>query len=230
MIQRTHHSDKRLDLICSYCGVNYPDTKDHVPSKILLDEPYPENLPVVPCCSKCNRSFSLDEEYVACLLECAIHGTTSIENLTRIKIKNILSKKESLRHRISNSLTSINGKTHFNVDVEVGRLENVFVKLAKGHIKYENSEPVIGSPTYWRFEVLPNLPLKEREQFYACKKMDFLPEVGSRALVDLCSDNKNNIYLRWQIVQPNIYHYMVITDPLSVRIVIWNYLAVEAVW
>lgn len=93
MIQRTHHSGKRLDLICSYCGVNYPDTKDHVPSKILLDEPYPENLPVVPCCSKCNSSFSLDEEYVACLLECAIHGTKSIENL--IRIKNFLCRKES---------------------------------------------------------------------------------------------------------------------------------------
>lgn len=228
MIQRTHHSDERLDLICSYCGINYPDTRDHVPSKILLDQPYPENLPVVPCCSKCNRNFSLDEEYVACLLECVIHGTTSIENLTRKKIKNILSKKESLRHRISNSLISINGETHFNV--EVSRLENFFVKLAKGHIKYENSEAVIDPPAYWKFEVLPNLSLKEREEFYECKKMDFLPEVGSRALMDLYIDSKNNIYSHWQIVQPNIYQYMVIIDPLSVRIVIWNYFAVEVMW
>ena len=228
MIQRTHYSDERLDLICSYCGINNPDTRDHVPSKILLDQPYPENLPVVPCCSKCNRSFSLDEEYVACLLECAIHGTTSIENLTRVKIKNILSKKERLRHRISNSLISINGETHFNV--EVGRLENFFVKLAKGHIKYENSEAVIDPPTYWKFEVLPNLSLKERDAFYECKKMDFLPEVGSRALMDLYIDSKNNIYSHWQIVQPNIYQYMVIIDPLSVRIVIWNYFAVEVMW
>ena len=84
MIQRTHHSDERLDLICSYCGINNPDTRDHVPSKILLDQPYPENLPVVPCCSKCNRSFSLDEEYVACLLEC-IGSNMKHTKLTKVK-------------------------------------------------------------------------------------------------------------------------------------------------
>ena len=117
-----------------------------------------------------------------------------------------------------------------HIEKKITILENFFVKLAKGHIKYENSEAVIDPSTYWKFQVLPNLSLKEREEFYECKKMDLLPEVGSRALMDLYIDSKNNIYSHWQIVQPNIYHYIVITDPLSVRIVIWNYLAVEVVW
>ena len=71
-------SDIRLSNSCSYCGETNPDTRDHVPSKVLLDPPYPNNLPVVPCCNDCNTKFSLDEEYFACLIECIIHGTTDI--------------------------------------------------------------------------------------------------------------------------------------------------------
>jgi hypothetical protein len=72
------------------------------------------------------------------LLEFAIHGTTNVEKLTRTKIKNILTKKESLQNRLSNAIILINDEISFNIEIE--RLENVFVKLAKGHIKYENSE------------------------------------------------------------------------------------------
>ena len=43
----------------SYCGA-YPDTRDHVPSKVLLDEPYPPDLPVIGACQRCNTSYSLD--------------------------------------------------------------------------------------------------------------------------------------------------------------------------
>lgn len=61
-------SDLRLNTQCAYCG-EYPETRDHVPSKIILENPFPENLPVVPSCLKCNNGFSLDEEYFACLIE-----------------------------------------------------------------------------------------------------------------------------------------------------------------
>jgi hypothetical protein len=83
MIQLKTFNDNRLDAVCSYCGENIANTRDHVPSEILLDEPYPENLLVISCCLKCNQSFSLDEEYVACLLECVICGTTETEKLSR---------------------------------------------------------------------------------------------------------------------------------------------------
>ena len=44
---------------CVYCGA-YPDTRDHVPSKVLLNEPYPPDLPVIGACQRCNTSYSLD--------------------------------------------------------------------------------------------------------------------------------------------------------------------------
>ena len=107
-------SDYRLDNMCSYCG-EVPNTKDHVPSKILLDDPFPENLPVVPCCYDCNQSFSFDELYVACVIECVKCGTTNIDELKREKIKKTLSKRESLHKKISDSISEFDGQTVFNV-------------------------------------------------------------------------------------------------------------------
>ena len=69
MLQRPEYGEGHPERVCCYCG-GYADTVDHVPSKVFLDESYPDNLPVVPCCRNCNEEFSLDEEYVAVLLEC----------------------------------------------------------------------------------------------------------------------------------------------------------------
>ncbi len=56
--------DERLKGNCAYCGA-VADSRDHIPSRVLLDEPYPENIPVAESCTKCNGGFSSDEEYLA---------------------------------------------------------------------------------------------------------------------------------------------------------------------
>src|ERR1700722_12574168 len=122
MRQIRTYSDQRLDYVCTFCGA-LPDTKDHVPSRIFLDDPFPENLPVIPCCSKCNQGFSLDEEYIACLIECAIHGTTSVKDLHREKVKKILSKKELLRGRITSAIVEQDGNKLFIIEED--RVKNV---------------------------------------------------------------------------------------------------------
>lgn len=92
MIARNKFSDERLDQMCCYYG-NFPDTRDHVPSKVLLNDPFPENLPVVPCCNGCNQDFSLDEEYFACVIECIVNGSVEIADLKKGKNKtNIIQK------------------------------------------------------------------------------------------------------------------------------------------
>lgn len=45
-----------------FCG-KISQSKDHIPSKNLLEKPYPNNLLTIPACIKCNQSFSLDEDY-----------------------------------------------------------------------------------------------------------------------------------------------------------------------
>jgi hypothetical protein len=60
--------DERNEGYCIHCGGS-DETRDHSPSKVFFDEPYPKNLPVCPSCLRCNNALSIDEEYLACLLE-----------------------------------------------------------------------------------------------------------------------------------------------------------------
>jgi hypothetical protein len=46
--------------ICAYCGKLKKLTKDHIPPKLLLEQPYPANLWTVPSCNDCNASFQED--------------------------------------------------------------------------------------------------------------------------------------------------------------------------
>src|SRR5262245_62097325 len=77
--------DERQMAWCVYCGRD-TETRDHVPSRIFLDEPYPENLPVVPACRRCNESFSLGEEYLACLVDCVMSGVADPDLVRRAKV------------------------------------------------------------------------------------------------------------------------------------------------
>jgi hypothetical protein len=222
-------SDQRLDEMCSYCG-GIPETADHVPSRILLDNPFPDNLPVVPCCEKCNQDFSLDEEYFACAIECILHGTTNLDKLQREKIKSILSKKLQLKERIENSFVFQGDEILYKI--EEGRFRKVVTKLAKGHAKYENSEPQFEEPLSIVMKPLISMTIDETANFFSSQKVNKLPEVGSRALQNILIDLENNVHTHWTTVQENNYKYSVTNDfgQLIVRIVIWNYLGVEVIW
>lgn len=230
MRQMKTFSDMRLDNTCSYCGEK-PESRDHVPSRILLDDPFPENLPVVPCCLKCNQSFSLDEEYFACMLECVLHGTTEIEKLEREKIKSILLRKETLRQRIENSFILENGNKLFQVEPD--RMKKVIIKLAKGHVKFENSEPQYDDPTSIWIKPLLTMTKEEYDIFFASlNNIDKAPEVGSRSFKKLVLEINPNVLSHWTEVQENVYKYSVSVGFgfISVKILIWEYLAVHVIW
>ena len=57
-----------MDKPCVYCGSEKDPTIDHVPPKLFLTRPYPDNLITVPACAKCNQSFQKDDEYARTLL------------------------------------------------------------------------------------------------------------------------------------------------------------------
>lgn len=59
---------KRRRGICAYCGKEKHLTDDHVPPKVLLARPYPANLPTVPACYDCNRSFQKNDDYTASVI------------------------------------------------------------------------------------------------------------------------------------------------------------------
>jgi len=229
MIQRDKYSDRRYDGMCSYCGGN-GNTKDHVPSKVLLDEEYPTNMHKVDCCFECNQSFSSDEVYFACLIECIIHGSTNPEEISRPKIKRILTKKEHLRRKISESM-SVHGDTHvFQIDEKA--VENVLMKLARGHAAFEASQPRLNPPSFFGYKPLHLMTEQERECFISAQETEIFPEVGSRLFNQLVLDNSNTPFSSWITVQENAYLYMVTSQisRFSVKLIIWDYLAAEAIW
>jgi len=222
--------------ICVYCGGD-PDTRDHVPSKVLLDEPFPDDLPAVPACSSCNVGFSDDEEYLACFLECVVCGTTDPQALHRRKVSRILTMKPLLRHRIDKAREGC-----LNWRGATQRIQNVVVKLARGHAAFELFPhieellfPTLEEPSEIAFTALDLLSDKERSSFenIGSGELGLLPEIGSRAFVRRVEGNPDQLGYEdgWIVVQPGLYRYSVVeSDGVLVRMVLREYLACEVRW
>lgn len=245
MDQINSGEDPRHDLYCTYCGAR-PSTRDHVPSRVLLEDPYPENLPVVPACADCNNSFSLDEEYLACLIECAISASADPKNVRRPKIARILGHKPNLAQMLREAVIEVNGRPAFQPDAS--RVANVLKKLARGHAKFELSESLPeGEPTiHWA--PLGSLDEAARKAFESPPPDCVFPEVGSRGLVRQArvvtvklaavndpADEKLVQFIvgaDWVEVQPDLYRYLAVVTPRGqiVRIVLSEFLAAEVIW
>jgi hypothetical protein len=225
--QIPNYGDRRNLGWCIYCG-GPAETRDHVPSRILLDEPYPENLPVVSACRKCNLGFSLDEEYFACLLECVLAGGVEPEQLPRPKIGRLLVSKPELATRLANARQVERGRVVFGVEAD--RIKNVLVKLARGHAAFELNEPQLDDPVRVSYRPLEELSPKELEKFEAAPSTSLWPEVGSRALQRLLIGSKD-VYGDWVEVQLSRYRYLTYQGPGAVvRIVVAEYLGCEVIW
>ena len=105
---KKYYGDTRLNQFCAFCGCQ-TETEDHVPSKCFLDKPHPQDLPVIPCCYKCNHDFSLDEEYVSCMIDCMKAGTASPTLVEREKTRKSLMHNPKLQERISAQIRDFGG-------------------------------------------------------------------------------------------------------------------------
>ena len=132
--------DERQKSWCIQCGTWIGDVdtnRDHVPSKVLLRKPYPENLPVVEACIACNSGFSADEEYLNLFLHCVLTGSTDPEQHPDEEIARALRRHERLRASIERSKTeyrTIGGETRRVWKPEEERVERIVVKNARGHV------------------------------------------------------------------------------------------------
>jgi hypothetical protein len=184
MRQIPRYGDQRTLSYCAFCG-GETGTRDHCPSKVFLDEPYPKNLPVVPACRACNSSFSADEEYVACLVSCVLAGSTDPELLPRPKTSRILKNKPALRAMLEHDKYRADGKTMFMP--KQARVSSVVVKLAQGHALYEIHESCAREPDEFSCVPLELLGPDQRLHFENPETSSVWPEVRSRALQRLTS-------------------------------------------
>jgi hypothetical protein len=235
-----NYADNRLIRGCMYCAGS-ADTRDHVPSKCLLEQPYPSNLPVVGCCDSCNQNFSKDEQYFVCLIESVLCGSTDPEKIGRPSVAKIMQNSSALRQRIENSKTEVDGQIAFVPEIE--RINNVMLKLARGHAAFELSQPCRDEPDHFWCGPLSSLPQENREAFNSVHFQQVFGEVGSRSMQRLLvtqitrlsengDQNEGMIINDWVDVQDDRYRYIAIDDmgQIVIRVVVAEYLACEVAW
>ena len=231
----TEFVDQRHKAWCIHCGRGNADlrtNKDHVPSKSLLDRPYPPELPTVEICADCNSSFSEDEEYVAAFIGALLSGSTDPGRQKTTGGARILQNNSALRKRIDGSRTissTLFGEQTTTWYPEIQRFRKAIVKNARGHVYFELGQPAFGEPAGVRLTPLEKLSKDERSDFELIDHGPGFPEVGSRMLTRLLTgqDMKNG----WTVVQHNVYRYAAVENSgFSVRIVIREFLAAEVWW
>lgn len=241
MDQLLDFADDRLINGCIYCG-GAAETRDHVPSRIILDYPFPENLPVVGACKRCNHSFSKDEQYFVCFLQSVLDGTTNPKEIKRPSIARAMERSPALRARIEATKVLNQGRFIFYPEEE--RIKNVMLKLARGHAAFELSQLCKDEPEHFWCGPLEALSQEQRDTFDAVHIQQLFGEVGSRnmqrmyvveAKLQNRSGNRDKLQLivnDWVEVQEGYYRYLAVDDVggIIIRIVISEYLACEVGW
>lgn len=220
---QTIYQDNRIAQYCIYCGETKNNSKDHVPSKCLIDKPYPENLPTVACCPECNNSFSKIEEYTSCLLEM----------IKKLKLQNYDYK---IRDKIQTSL-EFNTKLQYQIKEEIKnstfnktRIFNFLSKQAKGHIFYHFS--IFKWNETPKIEIYTVLDLTDSEikTFLNTPEREKIGELGSRDCYDvlMVEDHDGNMiksFYLWNTVQEEQYEYLTYLErnQIVVKIIIGGF-------
>ncbi len=227
--------DDRQKAWCIHCGnglAGLVTNRDHVPSKCLLDKPYPAALPVTEVCRDCNNGFSRDEEYLVAFLGAVLAGSTDPVLQTIPRSANILRRNHKLRERIARAQTTFTtrgGETRMLWKPEQERVDNVLLKNARGHALFEYGEPMLEPPDRIWSAALETLGPAERATFENATDGALWPEVGSQMLTRVVTGH--DLQDGWVIVQDGVYRYAVLQDGLmTVRMVIREYLAAEVTW
>lgn len=229
MLQTPLYGDERQLAFCAFCGGG-TGTRDHCPSRVFLDQPYPDNLPVVPACRECNGRFSPHEQYLACLISCVLAGSTDPAKITRPKIQRILSDTPSLRARIEQGRVESASGIIFNPEHE--RVSTVVTKLAQGHALHELHEPHPEPPD--EIQIIPFGLMSDSDrnafEFPRTEGLSAWPEVGSRAMQRMIGIDTPPEY-PWLVVQPGLYRFHAsVGSGTSIRIVLHEYLACHVLW
>lgn len=240
MYQIEEFVDERHKSWCVHCGgsiATLVSNSDHVPTKSLLQKPYPDNLPVVKICKDCNSKYALDEEYFYLFLQCVMAGSTDPDRQIDSKAGRALRRNPKLRSRIESSkreYETIGGEIKQAWKPEITRIKRVILKNARGHAFYEYGEPIIEEPNYVWFAPLESLSSTERLEFENSQTGGAFPEVGSRMLTRvLCTESGlfRDLFNGWVQVQDGVYRYCVMQEgQMLVRSVLFEYLASEVYW
>ncbi len=222
--------DKCDDFHCVYC-MGKADSREHLPSKIFLDEPYPSQLAILPSCISCNNSFSSNEQYLACLIDYVQLKFEKLDKVKRPKIEKTLHSRPHFGEILKQStFYKENGELNY-IEYDNEKVNSIVYKLAKGHAAYSLSDIFLEEPTFINYKFLPQLSQTELINFNTPVFINILPEIGSRAFRNIAFNGDKPIEA-WKIVQENQYRYLAYNEKggLYVRIVIGEYFFAEVIW
>ena len=236
MRQLFDFSDERNKGACIHCEVHLLDvetTRDHVPSKALLNQPYPDNLPVVDICGGCNSGFSEDEEYLACFLASVVSDSTNPDPALFPVAAKALAHSPGLRERIGRARRTVStrrGNPEIQWMPEMERVERVILKNARGHLLFEIGD--FDPSDHRSVGIIPIQLMSDNQRAYFENAPKGVPwaEVGSRMMNRQATGDLQPG--GWVEIQPSIYRYSVhqLPDRVLVRMVLREYLAAEVSW
>ena len=234
MNQIYHFSDQLSDNDCIPCSVDSHNgrySRDHIPTKALLDPPPPENLMPVGMCQECNAGFSKDEEYLAAFLATVISGSTELDPKQFPTAFGILDHSPPLKNRIDQA-RRVQGTLWGGAEIrwipEIDRIERVIVKNALGHIVFERGAVPEEPPSYVNILPTQSMSVEQRKWFESPSGLAGWPEVGSRLMLRLLQTGEVGLG-GWIELQSGVYRYAV-DEVHRVRIVLREYLAAEVGW
>lgn len=239
---KRYHVEYRRDrdTFCIYCG-SKASSREHSPSKVFLNLPYPDNLPTLPACRKCNNSYSDDELYSEVFLDSLKCFSGYEDNIS-----------EENQSRIYKNMAFYDAqKFYYNYvqDISVSvpeQLVGILKKLSFCHVVYElcegynygdqNTIEIIEFVCRFRFQ----MKNEQIEEFKMPINIDesVIPELGSRIYENIRiiepllkpigggADLKMNLVLLfWTVIQENNYEYIVWIDKdfINVKIAIHDF-------
>jgi len=237
----SYYGDSRLlDLLkynktgefrCVYCHEK-AETREHIPSKIYLDAPYPDNVAVLPACYECNNSYSSAEQYLGCLIDYVEYKLNKSESVRRDKIKKAFNSRPNLKKEFEKSTVyKDNGQIDY-IEFDVDKVKKTILKLGIGHAVYSLSELCLDPPKIISYKFLPELTEEELNNFNSGVLLDIIPEIGSRGATNMTITTDGTPVETWKIVQENQYRYLayIERENITVRIVIGEYFYAEIIW
>lgn len=227
--------NKRFDSICIYCRTNVANSREHLPSRIFLDTPYPEEYSVVPACDKCNGGFSADEVYVSSFIDKLRNELSNNGFPLREKTISAINHDKELEKILNEQIRTENGKILVNYVPE--SFSKILIKLAKGHL-CQAQDKVFDSDcsTECNFKFKPDLSEDELYHFEELPHVDKVSECGSDfthgLLIVAGIGLPSQIFVPWKEVQDGNYRYLTYFehDNYIVRIIICETLFAEVLF
>ena len=116
--------NKKGQFKCIYC-YKQADSREHIPSKIFLNEPYATNLAILPSCTNCNNSYSENEQYLACLIDYVQYKLSNLETVKRSKIQKTFEARPHIKNEFENSTKYTDDGNLEYIEFNHDKIENI---------------------------------------------------------------------------------------------------------